>query len=208
MIYKHNNQSLIEKIDNYSNMINKYSSKPFNYGGVNYSKNFGGRPSSIENSKNNLNISANYHNNSRLIKKMFNKKSNFGEYKKLSKYPSLPNFKVHKNNSVDFIYENEKYKIIINKIQEHEMKKTKKILKLPNFNYSCCLDKNNIFCLKYTKPKENIKKRTIRIIHQINNIKTKNDHKIPRMVKILAKNNQIYDEVFSQPWKYPELFQH
>ena len=205
MIYKHNNQSLIEKIDNYSYKINKYGFNPSKYG-TNYSKN-SLKANSIDNSKKPLNISANYYNNSSLIKKIFDKKSSIGEYKKLSKYPSLPNFKVHKNNSVDFLYENEKYKIIINKIEEHEMKKAKKILKLPYFNYSCCLDKNNIFCLKYIKPKETIKKKTIRIIHQINNIKSKNDYKIPRMVKILKKNDKIYDEVFSQPWKYPELFE-
>ena len=205
MLSRYNNQSLEEKIDNYSNIINKYGYKQFNYG-TNNSKN-NRSTNSIENSKKNFNISANYCNYTRLIKNIFNKKSNFGEYKKLSKYPSLPNFKVHKNNSVDFIYENEKYKILANKIEEHEKKNKKKILKLPNFNYSCCLDKNNIFCIKYIKPKENIKKKTIRIIYQLNNIKTKNDYKIPRMVKILKKNDKIYDEVFSQPWKYREIFE-
>ena len=45
------------------------------------------------------------------------------------------------------------------------------------------------------------------MINLLNNIKAKNEYKIPRMIKILEKNDKIYDEIFSQPWKYRELFE-
>ena len=94
-----------------------------------------------------------------------------------------------------------------NKIENHENIDKRFYIKIPHFNYSCSLDKNNIFCLKYDKPKLNPKKKTIKMINLLNNIKAKNEYKIPRMIIILEKNDKIYDEVFSQPWKYRELFE-
>ena len=187
------NKNLIQKIDNL-NRIKSRLNKESHYKYILKNKSY-----SLENSKNNLNISRNFTNNK--------KRNNYNicKYKKISKIPSLPSFGVDKHNSVDIIYENEKYKIITNKI-EQDKEKRNKIIKIPRFNYSCCLDKNNMFCLKYYKPKENIKKKTIKFIYQLNNIKSKKEYKKPRMINILEKNNKIYYEVFSQPWKYPEIF--
>ena len=133
----------------------------------------------------NLSISTNYYNISNQLRKNYNNK-NFRESRKLNKCSSLPNLgSIAINNNII---------------------KRRIFLKVPRFNYSCCLDKNNLFCLKYKKPKENIKKKAIKMIFQLDNIKIKNQYKKPRMVKILENNNKIFNEVFSHPWKYREIF--
>ena len=204
MLYKPNNTILLERINDYRSLKKKprYKIIPYRF---NYPKYKNSSFYSIENAKDNSNIS---NNNIKKIENYFKQKNNsLCELKKFGKYSNLPNFKVHKNNSVDFLYENERYKVISNKIENHENIDKRLYVKIPHFNYSCSLDKNNIFCLKYDKPKLNAKKKTIKMINLLNNIKAKNEYKIPRMIRILEKNDKIYDEVFSQPWKYRELFE-
>ena len=204
MLYRPNNTILLERINDYRNMKKKLRYKQMPYR-INYRKYKNSSFYSIENTKDNSNISNNNYKNIENYYKQ--KNNNFYKLKKFGKYPNLPNFKIHKNNSVDFLYENERYKIISNKIENHENIDKRFYIKIPHFNYSCSLDKNNIFCLKYDKPKLNAKKKTIKMINLLNNIKAKNEYKIPRMIKILEKNDKIYDEIFSQPWKYRELFE-
>ena len=204
MLYKPNNTILLERINDYRSLKKKprYKQIPYRF---NYPKYKNSSFYSIENAKDNSNIS---NNNIKKIENYFKQKNNsLCELKKFGKYSNLPNFKVHKNNSVDFLYENERYKVISNKIENHENIDKRLYVKIPHFYYSCSLDKNNIFCLKYDKPKLNAKKKTIKMINLLNNIKAKNEYKIPRMIRILEKNDKIYDEDFSQPWKYRELFE-
>ena len=204
MLYKPNNSILFQRINDYRDIKKKLRYKPIENRFMN-PKNKNSSFYSIDNASNNFNSSIANYNNYAQIEKYFKKKNN--ELKKFGKYPSIPNFKVHRNNSVDFLYENERYKIISNKIENHENTDKKFYIKIPHFNYSCSIDKNNIFCLKYYKPKLNAKKKTIKMINLLSNIKAKNEYKVPRMVKILEKNDKIYDEIFSQPWKYRELFE-
>ena len=209
MQYKQNNIISYDKKDNYRYLKGKLKYKPIFYR-FNYNKYKNSSFSSNENSKNTLNISTNNYNNysQMQIEKYFNQKyNNINKLKKFGKYPSLPNFRVHKNNSLDFLYENDRYKIICNEKEKYENKNKRKYIKIPHFNYSCSLDKNNIFCLKYKKPKISDKKKTIKKINSLNNINWINEYKVPRMVKILKVNDKIYNEVFTQQWKYREFFE-
>lgn len=202
---KQNNKYLKEQIESYQSMKNKFVGKPFPY---RFKSSKYRWTHSIENTKRSLNITTNYYNNSsQTMIYNIRKNSNIHENKKFFKNESLPNFRVHKNDSVNILYENQKYKIISNKIEAHEYTR-KKFLKVPYFNYSCYLDRNNMFCLKYNEPKESIRKNTIKFIYQINNILTKKENKLPRMIKILKQNDKIYKEIFSRPWKYPQLFEY
>lgn len=130
------------------------------------------------------------------------------ENKKLNKYPSLPNIPRNKYNTIEVEYDDnyDKNKINRSNFYKNEDKKKKIFLYQPRWNYSCGLDNNNIFCLKSKEPKENMKKKTIDIIYQLNEI-NENEYIKPRMIKILEKNDKINKEVFYQPWKYPNLFE-
>ena len=75
-----------------------------------------------------------------------------------------------------------------------------------NCNYSCSMDKNNTFNIKFKdKPKENLKQETINIIYEQNR-RYDNEYKLPRMVGIEKKNQFIFNEVVYHQWKYPDLF--
>ena len=141
----------------------------------------------------------------------FMEKSNKMENKKLNKYASLPNIgkKNDKYNSIQVNYDKyiDKYKIITTREDENQDIQKRIYLYRPRWQYSCCLDNNNIFCLKFREPKENLKKKTIDFIYKLNSIKESNDYIKPRMIKIIEKNDKISDEVFGQPWKYPNLFE-
>ena len=203
MLYKRKHKSV-----NFKNKEYNLNDKPSPYKYIRSKLRY--KSNCHNNSMSNLNISTNYYNNSQ-IRNYYNitrnKKNNFlsQKNKKINQYQTIPIFKVNKRNSISIICENEKYKIICNRIEENTSR-NKLFLNLPKFNYSCSIDKNNIFCLKYKEPKENIRKKTINMIYQLNNIKTKNQCKKPRMIKIIEKNDKIHDEIFSYPWKYPYLF--
>ena len=138
-------------------------------------------------------------------------KNNKMENKKLNKYASLPNIgkKMDKYNSIQINYDKyiDKYKIITTREDENQDIQKRIYLYRPRWQYSCCLDNNNIFCLKFREPKENFKKKTIDFIYKLNSIYEKNEYIKPRMIKIIEKNDKISDEVFGQPWKYPNLFE-
>ena len=203
-MFNNYNKTLIKKIDNLKRIKSQIDKKS-SHNTYNYTI-FKNKSYSLENSKSYLNNSTNCNFSiSNLIRNYYNLNKN-NQYKKFNKYPSLPNFRVNKNNSVDIIYENEKYKIITNKIEENQEKKYF-FRKIPRFNYSYRVDKNNVVCLKYDKPKDNIKKKTIKMIYKLNSIKNNKDYILPRMIKIIKNNKKIYNEVFYQPWKYPEFFQ-
>ena len=123
--------------------------------------------------------------------------------KKLMGCPSLPLLGSRKNISSENLKDNEQYKIVQNGIED---KRKSIYIKVPKFNYSCNLDKNNIFCLKYKKPGKNLKKNAIKNIFESNRNKIDSQHKIPRMIQILENNEKVYDEIFAQYWKYPNIF--
>ena len=76
-----------------------------------------------------------------------------------------------------------------------------------NFSYSCNMDKNDTFCLKLNKKlKKSAKQKKISSINEKINLENY-EYRLPRMVNIIKKNNNLYDEVIYQPWKYPDLFQ-
>jgi len=170
-------------------------------------------------SNNNLSSNSNIlKTNSQVLNKMNKKfphnfmgKNSIMENKKLNKYASLPNIgkKIDKNNSIQLHYDKyvDKYKIITTREDESQDIKKRIYLYRPRWQYSCCLDNNNIFCLKFREPKENFKKKTIDFIYKLNSINEKNEYIKPRMIKIIEKNEKISDEVFGQPWKYPNLFE-
>ena len=139
-MFNNYNKTLIKKIDNLKRIKSQIDKKS-SHNTYNYTI-FKNKSYSLENSKSYLNNSTNCNFSiSNLIRNYYNLNKN-NQYKKLNKYPSLPNFRVNKNNSVDIIYENEKYKIITNKIEENQEKKYF-FRKIPRFNYSYRVDKNN-----------------------------------------------------------------
>jgi len=133
------------------------------------------------------------------------------ENKKLNKYSSLPNIgkKTNKYKSIQIHYDKfvDKYKIITTREDENQDIQKRIYLYRPRWQYSCYLDNNNIFCLKYSKPKETFNKKTIDFIYKLNSIYEGNEYIKPRMIKIIEKNDKISDEVFGQPWKYPNIFE-
>ena len=161
-----------------------------------------------------LNINTDFHEDNQMKnsykKLMKNVEKNYFTLKNKRFYQmkNLPIIKNNNNNLVSAVHEQKYYKIIDKRIIGNEENKNckNKLFSLPQFNYSFSLDKNNIFCLKYKKPKENFRKQTINFINQITYNNDKDEYKQPKMIQILERNDKIYDEVISQPWKYPNLF--
>jgi hypothetical protein len=144
-----------------------------------------------------------------------------GIYLNLKRNNSMLNIK-NKKRFKDF----EKIKIfkgkpveIPNKSELYKYKNRKNVTKLSkefnerkiylfkkNFNYNCKIDKNETFNLSLNlQPKETLKQ----IIYNSYNNQIKmedNEFRHPRMVNILKENTILYNEVFYQPWKYPDLF--
>ena len=200
MMNAQNNKSLLNKNKNNSKKENKSTS--YNIMRIKLKRN---KRLKNNNFSNELDVSTNCNDDNQM---KINYKRLLENYEKKFFYQmrNLPIIKNHKSNSVYIINEEKENKIIGNGIHGNRKNNNYKLFYLSKFNYSFSIDKNNIFCLKYKKPKENIRKRTINIINQITYNKMKDEYKQPKMIKILERNDKIHDEIFSQPWRYPNLF--
>ena len=121
-----------------------------------------------------------------------------------NKSEDFENIKIFKGNIVEISNNKSKSKKELR--LSKEFNKRNLYLFRNNFNYSCSMDKSDMFSIKSNnKPKESFKQKMINFINnQINQENT--EIKYPRMLNIVRRNNFLYDTIMSQPWKYPDLF--
>ena len=138
---------------------------------------------------------------------IYKKSNSLLKSEKQNKFKDFENIKIFKGKIVEISNNKECDNRNENELKiSNEFKKRNLYLFRNNCCYSCRMDKDDIFSIRFNKkPQENMKQKVIHIINnQINQENT--EFKYPRMICILKRNNFLHDEIMTQPWKYPDLF--
>ena len=156
-----------------------------------------------------ITIMDNIRNNSTIPKYYLNYRRNnpLFDYRTKKSLKDFEKIKIYKGKAMEIFEKYEQNKQNKKKINlSNEYNKRHVYLFQNDFNYSCGMDKNEIFCLRMNKkPRERKKQEAISLVNKQINIENY-EFKLPRMVSILKRNDFLYNKILYQPWKYPFLF--